>query len=493
MKLKIGGTSPLALVLMALGTIALIAIILTSSWLASTTADLSAKVVQARQIRISASEVLETLLNAETGQRGYLLTGNIRYLGPFETAAATIKRDLDSLEVLERGNPEIRSDLVRLRTLSSEKMAELGETVDLFRQGHHDQAMALVRTDRGIDVMDQARRILTVIIANSEQIVSTNLDSLNSDARLLRAVSLIGGALVMLFAGAALWLVVRAVRDAVRARTEVERLNTTLENRVLSRTAALTRANEEIQRFAYIVSHDLRAPLVNIMGFTSELELGSNALAIYFETETEASKVPAREAALATLPEAVKFIRSSTGKMDRLINAILKLSREGRREMSAEPIDLGRVFENITSSFKHQIDETGTIVDISPTLPPLTSDRLALEQVFGNLLDNALKYLQPGRPGRISVTAEAGRHLIMITVKDNGRGIGEQDLERIFELFRRAGRQDRPGEGIGLANVRALVRRLGGDITVSSRLGEGSEFRVQLPRTIPTQTSSTLP
>jgi signal transduction histidine kinase len=280
--------------------------------------------------------------------------------------------------------------------------------------------------------------------------------------------------------------------DAVRSRTEVERLNATLEDRVLSRTAALTRANEEIHRFAYIVSHDLRAPLVNIMGFTSELEVGSKELTTYFETDTEEAKFAAREAALATVPEAIRFIRSSTGKMDRLINAILKLSREGRRELSPEQIDLYRVFENITASLKHQIDENGTVVDISPMLPPLISDRLALEQVFSNLLDNALKYLQPGRPGKISIAAENARQFFTISIKDNGRGIGEQDLERVFELFRRAGRQDRPGEGIGLANVRALVRRLGGDITVRSELGEGSEFRVQLPRSLPTQTGSTI-
>jgi signal transduction histidine kinase len=492
MNWKSGSTSPLALLLMGLGTLALIAIILTSSWLASTTADLSAKVVQARQTRIAASEVLETLLNAETGQRGYLLTGNARYLAPFAAGTATINRDLDNLDVLERDNADVRADLARLRILSSEKMDELGETVRLAQQGQRDQALALVRTNRGITVMDESRRLLQAIITDSERIVSDNLAALNANARLLRLVSLVGGALVMVFAGAALWVVLRAVRDAMRARVEVEQLNATLEDRVASRTSALQRANEEIQRFAYIVSHDLRAPLVNIMGFTSELDVGAQALATYFETDAEAAKPAAKEAALAALPEAVKFIRSSTGKMDRLINAILKLSREGRRELIGEPVDLRQIFETITGSLKHQIDETGTVVHIPPRLPPLTSDRLAVEQIFSNLIDNALKYLQPGRPGEITITAETKGKTITIIVADNGRGIGEQDLERVFELFRRAGRQDRPGEGIGLANVRALVRRLGGDITLRSRLGEGSQFCVQLPRFLSSQTSSTL-
>jgi signal transduction histidine kinase len=176
--------------------------------------------------------------------------------------------------------------------------------------------------------------------------------------------------------------------------------------------------------------------------------------------------------------------------MDRLITAILKLSREGRRELMAEPVNLLKVFETLLASLKHQIDETETEVKLSPQLPSIRSDRLALEQVFGNLLDNALKYLQPGRPGRLAVEVENNRSFITIRLIDNGRGIAEQDQERIFELFRRAGRQNTQGEGIGLAHVRALVRRLGGDVTVQSRLGEGSEFRVVLPRSLPQEQSS---
>jgi signal transduction histidine kinase len=123
-------------------------------------------------------------------------------------------------------------------------------------------------------------------------------------------------------------------------------------------------------------------------------------------------------------------------------------------------------------------------VTLSPRLPIVRSDRLSLEQIFGNLVDNALKYLQPGRPGRLKIEAEDNGSNIAIKVSDNGRGIADQDRERVFELFRRAGRQDKPGEGIGLAHVRALVRRLGGDITVRSRIGEGSEFRIVLPRSL---------
>jgi signal transduction histidine kinase len=114
-------------------------------------------------------------------------------------------------------------------------------------------------------------------------------------------------------------------------------------------------------------------------------------------------------------------------------------------------------------------------------VPAIVSDRIAIDQVFSNLIDNALKYLVDGRPGRIRIEGVSQGRFVTVTVQDNGRGIAARDLERVFELFRRAGNQDRPGEGIGLAHVKALVRRLGGTIECVSTLGEGSVFSVRLP------------
>jgi len=111
----------------------------------------------------------------------------------------------------------------------------------------------------------------------------------------------------------------------------------------------------------------------------------------------------------------------------------------------------------------------------------MVSDRMALEQILSNLMENALKYLMPGRPGQITVRGEARRGRAIIEVIDNGRGIAAKDHERIFDLFRRSGVQDQPGEGIGLAHVRALAYRLGGLIEVVSELGQGATFRVNLP------------
>jgi signal transduction histidine kinase len=178
--------------------------------------------------------------------------------------------------------------------------------------------------------------------------------------------------------------------------------------------------------------------------------------------------------------EALGFIKSSIAKMDRLISAILNLTREGRREFEPERIDTSELIEGIVATVAHQAAEAKVQIRIE-SLPAIVSDRLALEQIFSNLIDNALKYLKPGVPGDISVRARTKQGFAIFEIADNGRGIDPKDHQRIFDLFRRAGTQDKPGQGIGLAHVRTLVRRLGGTMSVQSELNNGSTFTITLP------------
>ena len=240
--------------------------------------------------------------------------------------------------------------------------------------------------------------------------------------------------------------------------------------------AELRESNEEMQRYAYIVSHDLRAPLVNVMGFASELT------AVQEDVRQALEGNPARDGIVEDLGEALGFIKASVQRMERLIAAILKLSRDGRRTLKPEPLDMVALIQGLADALRHQYDAAGATIDIAPDLPRIAGDRIAVEQIFGNLIDNAVKYLDPARPGRVEVRASLiGRSLARFDVIDNGRGISAKDHARVFELFRRSGEQDRPGEGIGLAHVRSLARALGGRIGLSSELGIGSTFSVVLP------------
>jgi signal transduction histidine kinase len=168
--------------------------------------------------------------------------------------------------------------------------------------------------------------------------------------------------------------------------------------------------------------------------------------------------------------------------MDRLINAILRLSREGRRTIAPEPVALTPLAAAIADGIRHLIDDRGAVVEVAPDMPTLVTDRLALEQILSNVVENALKYLSPKRPGLIRIAARTHGARVAITVADNGRGIAPRDHERVFDLFRRSGLQDQPGEGIGLAHVRALAYRLGGTISVSSELDAGATFTIDLPK-----------
>ncbi len=426
--------------------------------------------------------------DAETGQRGYLLTGEPRYLEPFLDAKMAVPARISEVRNLFRNDPSANATLAKIAQATDDKLSELSQTVELKKAGKSAEALAVVMTDRGKNIMDTLRQLIAEQSGVVEERLTEGIKEQQSNAVLARRFTLGAGLIILLAALGAVATILTYTKELVAARLEVEQLNTGLEQRVTERTAELQRANDEIQRFAYIVSHDLRSPLVNVMGYTAELEasLGElKSLAADPALDALASGAAARAAIAADMPESIGFIRSSTHKMDGLIKAILKLSREGQRVLRPEPVDLEELFSSAVTSVQHRVSEIGADIHILKPLPTITSDRLALEQIFGNLIDNALKYTVSGRAPTIAIRQAQSRFgTVVVEVQDNGRGISAEDQDRVFDLFRRAGMQDNPGEGIGLAHVRTLVRRLGGDITMESELGAGTTFRVALSRTL---------
>jgi len=243
--------------------------------------------------------------------------------------------------------------------------------------------------------------------------------------------------------------------------------------------AELEQANEEVKQFAYIVSHDLRAPLVNLKGFAAELRLGLEVIDSAMETALPHLDEKQRQDVIMALeedvPEALGFINSSATHMDHFISALLKLSRLGRRELRLEPVDMDALVQATLESLAHQIEERQVEVTVGP-LPEVVADRTSMQQIMGNLLGNAVKYLDPDRPGRIGIIAQRGPGETTFHIRDNGRGIAEDDMDKVFAPFRRIGRQDVPGEGMGLPYVQALVRRHGGRIWCESEPGVGTTF-----------------
>ncbi len=472
--------------LLLVGFVALLAIVGTTVWLVEQNQKWFEETTQARVARSATVNLRNALQDLETGQRGYLLTEEERYLEPYNRALPETPNYLARLEEILSPYPEAKEPMAAIGGAVSAKLEEMTSTVALMREGRRDEAIAIVKSDQGKAAMDEARMLLDQIIAAADQRIIDGVENQRNATNALRWITIIGAFVIFAVVAGSVWTALVYTRELTAARAEVELARSSLEERVRERTSDLGRANEEIQRFAYIVTHDLRAPLVNIMGFTSELETSVGLLSDYMAKAPQSDDAAfneARVAATEDLPEAITFIRAATKKMDGLINAILKISREGRRQLKPETIRLGDLIESSANAVHHQVAENGGSVSSDVQLPKIVSDKLSLEQVLGNLLDNAIKYRSHDRPIEIAIRARSATgNRAEITVEDNGRGIAESDHERVFELFRRSGAQSQPGEGIGLAHVRTMVRSLGGDITLRSKLGVGTTFIITLPR-----------
>ncbi len=470
---------------MAVGFAALLAVGVGLVWLVESSRGFSQAVTATQNVRLASVRVLSLMQDAETGQRGYLLTGDRSYLAPYEAAVAALPEALPDLARQVIADGGLAGPVEALARNAQRKLDELAHTIALAETGNREAALAAVRSGLGQASMQDVRAELAALETRSAGRLAARTAAVERSGRALLAGAALALALMFAVTFGAGLISHRYLRALERAEAATRVANEGLEARVAERTASLAAANAEIQRFAYIVSHDLRAPLVNVMGFTAELEtsLGElRGLVERLQQEAPALLTPAIQAAVTEeVPEAIRFIRSSTERMDRLINAILRLSREGRRALKPERVELAALLDALLATMQHQLEEAGATVERQPSLPALVTDRLALEQILGNLIDNAVKYLDPARPGRITITAERRGTRIEIEVADNGRGIDPRDHARVFELFRRSGRQDQKGEGIGLAHVRALARRLGGEVSLQSTPGQGSRFRVILP------------
>jgi PAS domain S-box-containing protein len=258
--------------------------------------------------------------------------------------------------------------------------------------------------------------------------------------------------------------------------------------RLVERTAALAAANavlaqknEEIEAFVYIVSHDLRAPLVNLQGFASELGRSCDALEKILRVvalpPTDASSI--HGILRDDIPAALRFISASTNKFERLTDALLLLSRTGKQELHLEEVDVRAVVDATLLSLRQSIQNADAEVAVD-TLPPAFGDVTGIGQVFANLITNALKYVHPGRPAKIRIGGRIENGMAHYWVADNGAGIPESSQARLFQVFQRFHPRLASGEGMGLAIVKRVVERHRGKVWAQSEEGVGTTFHVHL-------------
>jgi PAS domain S-box-containing protein len=274
-------------------------------------------------------------------------------------------------------------------------------------------------------------------------------------------------------------LAIEDITDRKRAEQQLARLAAELQQS----NEKLTRSNRELQDFAYVVSHDLRAPLVNIQGFSKELALSCERL----RSAAADVQVPGAErrelSALLDedIPEAIEFITTSATKMDSLLSGVLQLSRVGRAALTVRQLDMNQMLSEIVASMQFAIDQAGASVQVD-SLPPCQGDQMQINQIFSNLLENALKYLDLNRPGVIRVCGQEEPDRVVYSIEDNGIGIAAAHQDSIYKIFHRLDPRRGTGDGLGLTIVRRVLERHGGKIWVESEVNEGSKFCVSLPK-----------
>ncbi|NTV13359.1 MAG: two-component sensor histidine kinase [Desulfobulbaceae bacterium] len=265
------------------------------------------------------------------------------------------------------------------------------------------------------------------------------------------------------------------------------------EGRLQKANAALQASNADLQAFMYSAAHDMREPLVNLSGFAGELGtacheagaiLAANRGGLTAADCGRVERILANDAV-----EAIGYLQAAVVRMDRLVNGLLQLSQATQQQLHVERVDPGATVAVVLSLFRQEINASGVKVNVAP-LPPVAADPAVLELIFTHLLGNALKYRQPGRPGRIDIEGEETDAGVEFRVRDNGRGIAAADMAKLFMMFRRIGEKTEPGLGVGLAHVRTLVRRHGGDVRCASTYGEGSVFSFTLPARPPGRESA---
>ncbi|TAK61333.1 ATP-binding protein [Methylobacter sp.] len=254
-----------------------------------------------------------------------------------------------------------------------------------------------------------------------------------------------------------------------------------------NRRDLLEQYNEELKDFSYIVSHDLRAPIINIQGFVNELGISLEDLRKILDVEMEHMAEHKKAALLEILnediPTSTRFITGGVTKMNQLLAGILKISRLGRQELNIGIVDTQHLVNDNIEAIKYQSDQAGAEFMVS-LLPQVEADPYLLAQIFANLLSNAVKYLDPARPGKIELWADQQDDCVQFFIRDNGLGIPEKDQKKIFEMFRRGSNHNVEGEGVGLNYVKSAVKLLGGTISVASTAGQGSIFSFTLPKDV---------
>jgi len=267
---------------------------------------------------------------------------------------------------------------------------------------------------------------------------------------------------------------------ATRTANELERMYN--EKAMAKLNQQLNEKNEELAQIIFVTSHDLRSPLVNVKGFSTELTNSIDNIKKIIESEPLSDNCKEELGVIYNeeIKESVGFINSSVDKMDSLLSGLLRLSRLGRAAVMFDEHNANNIFEEVLRTFEFQIKEKNIKIILND-LPQIYGDKIQLNQVFSNIIDNAIKYSDPGKKLVIEISGKKINEEVEIEIKDSGIGIEEKYLPKVFEIFHRIEPKDDNGLGLGMALAKKIMERHSGSIKLVSEIKKGTSFFVKLP------------
>jgi len=408
---------------------------------------------RAQSVLEQTQALLTALVDAETGQRGYLITGDFNYLEPYNTALPRVAEASRQLRTLIQDDPLQRQRLDAAESLIQTKIAEMQKAIDVRRERGFESAQRIVLTSAGKGTMDSIRAALDAMLAREEALAAQRYEEGERKARrttrALLAANFFG---CVLLVGVFLLL-----NREITARRLAEHHVTTLNQDLSHRAAELTSAYRDLESFSYSVSHDLRAPVRHIIGFAN--------LVI-----KRADKVP---------PEVcgdLRAIRDAGQNMDKIIGALLSLAQAGAQQVTMKSVEMRSLVEAARRDLEAEVQGRRIEWRIG-TLPSVKCDPDLIKQALANLLSNAVKYTRPRELAVIEVGAAPSEGKVAIFVKDNGVGFDGRFSQKVFEVFERLHPASAfEGSGIGLATVQRIIERHGGRVWAESESGQGATF-----------------
>ena len=419
-------------------------------------------------------DLLQRLTDAETGQRGFVISGDSSYLDPYRGASADVQRASAKLHGLLANEPGINLLVLRLDTLVNKRLDVLEARVAIRQTEGFDRARTAIIAGPGKQLMDSARTLSSTIEREFEGRLAREGAAQKEETRLLFAVLLLGTLLTALIGLLINSMMGRAASRQTAIALKLEQAFAEL----VDRTAEAERlrgeaeaANTAKSAFMAMLSHDLRTPLNAIGGYADLLD-----------AEVAGKLSPQQR-------EYVKRIMTSNQFVLRLVSDVLNFARAEARqtEMHLAPVRMGEFLAGIEPMIGPQLESAGLRYHVTYSCASTEcgseamADREMLQQILLNLVGNAIKFTERG--GAIELRCGCDPSHVSIAVRDTGTGIPPEQIEEIFEPFRQLDRA-RGGVGLGLAISRGLARRMGGDLTVTSTPGEGSIFVLRLPRAV---------